>query len=97
MHLNKKFNDYVGILGNIYILKIQHQSAQPARLLWYVEVLYTPKPLGIRAVLWCSLPQTRQTPQIFLIKKKKSYKGESCPIGNVDDNLVLFPICVNAG
>jgi len=60
----------------------------------YGGALHPPKPLGIRAVLWYSLPQTRQPPPpIFLIKKKKS----SSPKGNVDEYFVLFPICVNAG
>lgn len=47
-----------------YILNIRHQSAEPARLLWYMEVLYTPKPLGIRAVYGIASPKPA-SPQIF--------------------------------
>lgn len=39
----------------------------------YGGALHPPKPLGIRAVLWYSLPQTRQhppPPPYFLIEKK---------------------------
>jgi len=59
----------------------------------YGGALHPPKPLGIRAVLWYSLPQTRQPPPPnFLIEKKKS----SCPKGKIDENFIFFPKYMNA-